>query len=51
MIPISAIGLGTWQVKRKKWKENLIEELKNKTKFPAINFPEKSEFTLTLLYY
>lgn len=41
MIPISAFGLGTWQVSRKKWKENLINELKIKTTFPSIDFPEK----------
>lgn len=50
MIPISAIALGTWQVRRKKWKENLIKELQTKTKFPAIEFPEKFELTLILNY-
>lgn len=43
MVPISAFGLGTWQVGRKQWKENLIKELKTKTTFPAVDFPEKSE--------
>lgn len=43
MLPISAFGLGTWQVKRKIWKESLIEELKTKTKFPALDLPEKLE--------
>lgn len=41
VIPISAFGLGTWQVRRKKWKENLIEELKMKTTYPVVDFPEK----------
>lgn len=41
MIPISAFGLGTWQVRRKTWKENLIQELKTKTTYTAIDFPEK----------
>lgn len=41
MLPISAFGLGTWQVRRKKWKENLVQELKMKTKYPVIDFPEK----------
>lgn len=53
MIPISALALGTWQVKRKKWKENLIEELKTKTTFPAIEFPEKFEipFFIKIIIY
>lgn len=41
VIPISALGLGTWQVKRKYWKEHLIEELKTQTQCPAVHFPEK----------
>lgn len=44
MLPVSAFGLGTWQVKRKIWKESLIQELKMKTKYPAIDFPEELEF-------
>jgi len=44
VIPISAFGLGTWQVRRKKWKENLIQELKLKTTYPIVDFPEKFEF-------
>uniref|UniRef100_A0A2H8TTH0 SURF1-like protein n=2 Tax=Melanaphis sacchari TaxID=742174 RepID=A0A2H8TTH0_9HEMI len=50
VLPISAFGLGTWQVKRKIWKENLIEELKSKTKLPALDFPE-NEKELTNLEY
>lgn len=42
IVPISAFGLGTWQVGRKHWKESLIKELKTKTTFPAVDFPEKS---------
>lgn len=54
VLPISAFGLGTWQVRRKLWKENLIQELKSKTKLPALDFPEKLEsFTILLIvkYY
>jgi len=54
VLPISAFGLGTWQVRRKIWKENLIQELKSKTKFPALDFPEKLEsFPILLIvkYY
>ncbi|XP_060849029.1 surfeit locus protein 1 isoform X1 [Rhopalosiphum padi] len=50
VLPISAFGLGTWQVRRKIWKENLIQELKSKTKFPALDFPE-NEKELTNLEY
>lgn len=50
MIPISAFGLGTWQVSRKKWKENLIEELKIKTTYSAINFPEKFVKTFVKIF-
>jgi len=54
VLPISAFGLGTWQVRRKIWKENLIQELKSKTKLPALDFPEKLEsFPILLIvkYY
>ncbi|XP_025418724.1 surfeit locus protein 1 isoform X2 [Sipha flava] len=50
VIPISALGLGTWQVKRKYWKENLIEELKTQTQYPAINFPENEDELKNLEY-
>ncbi|KAL4122605.1 hypothetical protein QTP88_014902 [Uroleucon formosanum] len=50
VLPISAFGLGTWQVKRKIWKENLIQELKTKTKFPALDFPENEEELKSLEY-
>ncbi|XP_014290515.1 surfeit locus protein 1 [Halyomorpha halys] len=39
IIPISAFFLGTWQVKRKKWKEELIEGLRNITKIPPVSLP------------
>lgn len=48
VVPISAFGLGTWQVRRKQWKENLIQDLESKTKYPAIDFPEK---LVSLLFY
>lgn len=41
VVPITAFGLGTWQVRRKIWKEDLIEDLKTKTTYPAVDFPEK----------
>lgn len=54
MVPLSAFGLGTWQVRRKQWKENLIQELESKTKYPAIDFPEELVplyFFLLKFYY
>lgn len=54
MVPLSAFALGTWQVRRKQWKENLIQELESKTKYPAIDFPEKFvplHFSFMKFYY
>uniref|UniRef100_A0A224Z9F6 SURF1-like protein n=1 Tax=Rhipicephalus zambeziensis TaxID=60191 RepID=A0A224Z9F6_9ACAR len=39
-IPIAAFGLGTWQVKRRKWKLQLIDDLAKKTTIPAVDLPE-----------
>ncbi|XP_050432178.1 surfeit locus protein 1 [Adelges cooleyi] len=50
VVPISALGLGTWQVGRKKWKEELMNELKTKTTLPAIDFPENLEDIKNLEY-
>ncbi|KAL5243180.1 hypothetical protein ACI65C_010590 [Semiaphis heraclei] len=50
VLPISAFGLGTWQVRRKIWKENLIQELKTKTTLPALDFPENEEELSNLEY-
>ncbi|XP_055909550.1 SURF1-like protein [Eupeodes corollae] len=43
LLPVTAFGLGCWQVKRKIWKENLIKELKEKTLTAAVNIPENLE--------
>uniref|UniRef100_A0A1B6EEY8 SURF1-like protein n=1 Tax=Clastoptera arizonana TaxID=38151 RepID=A0A1B6EEY8_9HEMI len=41
LIPLTTFGLGTWQVKRKKWKEELIGMLKARTSAPPlITLPE-----------
>uniref|UniRef100_A0A336N5E4 SURF1-like protein n=1 Tax=Culicoides sonorensis TaxID=179676 RepID=A0A336N5E4_CULSO len=39
-LPVTAFGLGCWQVKRKIWKENLIKELESKTKLGPVPIPE-----------
>lgn len=40
-------------MRRKQWKENLIQELKIKTTYPAIDFPEKLDpyFFLSIYIY
>ncbi|MPC93047.1 Surfeit locus protein 1 [Portunus trituberculatus] len=43
IVPIGTFCLGTWQVQRRKWKLNLIDELATKSKAPPIQFPENLE--------
>ncbi|XP_063700093.1 SURF1-like protein [Culicoides brevitarsis] len=38
--PLTAFGLGCWQVQRKQWKEDLIKNLDEKTKMPAVPCPD-----------
>jgi len=40
VIPVASFALGTWQVKRKKWKDDLIESLMLKTNAPPVPLPE-----------
>ncbi|CAG2064090.1 unnamed protein product, partial [Timema podura] len=39
LIPVTAFGLGTWQVKRRKWKLELIENLATRFNAPPQNLP------------
>ncbi|XP_039618481.1 surfeit locus protein 1 isoform X1 [Polypterus senegalus] len=39
LIPITAFGLGTWQVQRRKWKLKLIEELQKRTCVEPVDLP------------
>ncbi|KAK8738640.1 hypothetical protein OTU49_003985 [Cherax quadricarinatus] len=41
IVPIGTFCLGTWQVQRRKWKLNLIAELKAKTTVPPIDLPQE----------
>lgn len=50
LIPVSTFCLGTWQIKRKKWKEDLIESLLLKTRIPAVELPEDDNEVLKLDY-
>ncbi|KAG0721145.1 Surfeit locus protein 1 [Chionoecetes opilio] len=43
IVPIGTFCLGTWQVRRREWKLNLIEELSSKTNASPIPFPENLE--------
>ncbi|VDD93460.1 unnamed protein product, partial [Enterobius vermicularis] len=49
LVSATTFCLGCWQVRRLKWKENLISDLHNRLKQKAIDFPEdKSELCLKL---
>lgn len=39
LIPVTAFGLGTWQVQRRKWKLKLIEELEARSRAEPIPLP------------
>lgn len=41
IIPFFTFALGTWQLKRLKWKINLIDELEEKLQLQPIMLPEK----------
>ncbi|KAM3911800.1 surfeit locus protein 1 [Leptodactylus fuscus] len=43
LIPVSTFGLGTWQIQRRKWKLNLIQQLK--TQFSSSPVPLPAELT------
>lgn len=40
-IPVATFCLGTWQVRRRSWKLNLISELESKTTTPSVEFPQE----------
>ncbi|XP_042905948.1 surfeit locus protein 1 isoform X2 [Parasteatoda tepidariorum] len=42
-VPITTFCLGTWQVQRRKWKLNLIEEVKSKSMSPPVELPDNLE--------
>ncbi|XP_051157672.1 extracellular sulfatase SULF-1 homolog isoform X1 [Leptopilina boulardi] len=39
IIPVFTFCLGTWQIKRRKWKLNLLDEIHNKFNLEPINLP------------
>ncbi|CAG9862792.1 unnamed protein product [Phyllotreta striolata] len=50
VIPISTFSLGVWQVQRKKWKEDLIAELMQKTNSDPVKLPDDLEDMKNLEY-
>ncbi|XP_071443539.1 SURF1-like protein isoform X2 [Hetaerina americana] len=49
-VPISTFLLGTWQVKRRKWKLKLIDELMSKTSADPTTMPEAVEELKSMEY-
>ncbi|XP_014768077.1 surfeit locus protein 1 [Octopus bimaculoides] len=43
IIPITTFGLGTWQIRRREWKLNLIKMLEDRTMADPIPLPENLE--------
>lgn len=41
LIPVTTFGLGTWQVKRRAWKLELLEKLSTKTGSKPVSLPER----------
>lgn len=40
VMPVTAFGLGCWQIQRLRWKQALIRKLKMKAAAPAVEFPQ-----------
>lgn len=51
LVPITTFALGTWQVKRRKWKLHLIEELESRTKQEPHQLPEDLSELEKMEYY
>ncbi|KAF8773765.1 Surfeit locus protein 1 like protein [Argiope bruennichi] len=49
-VPITTFCLGTWQVKRRAWKLNLIEEVKTKHKAEPVELPDDLDKLSTMEY-
>lgn len=41
IVPFFTFALGTWQLKRLKWKIDLIDELEEKLELSPLKFPSK----------
>ena len=49
IIPFFTFALGTWQMKRLKWKIDLIDELEEKLQLPPLKFPSKIKSVVRFL--
>lgn len=47
IIPFFTFALGTWQLKRLKWKINLIDELEEKLQLQPLTLPSKIKYVLS----
>lgn len=45
IMPIFTFALGTWQLKRLKWKINLIDELEEKLQLQPLYLPSNIKFS------
>ncbi|KAG5679303.1 hypothetical protein PVAND_008881 [Polypedilum vanderplanki] len=50
LIPVTTFSLGTWQVKRKFWKENLIKEMESKLKMDPLPLPDNLDDLYNMEY-
>lgn len=50
-MPVSTFGLGTWQVQRKKWKEDLINSLRERKYTDPVPLPKSKEGIESKEYY
>lgn len=50
LIPITTFSLGTWQVKRKMWKENLVKEMESKLNMDPLPLPDNLDDLETMEY-
>ncbi|XP_049809373.1 surfeit locus protein 1 [Schistocerca nitens] len=51
LVPITTFALGTWQVKRRKWKLDLIADLESRTKQAPYDLPEDLSELEKMEYY
>ena len=51
LVPASTFGLGTWQVQRKKWKEDLISSLRERKYSDPVPLPKSKEELESIEYY
>lgn len=41
IIPLGSLGLGCWQIQRKKWKETLIKQLEHQLNTSPVPLPDE----------